>query len=412
MIGAGQEQRRLGLIRRPMYVVPNHMLEQFAREFLQAYPAAEILVADKESMTKDKRRAFSARIAAGNYDAIIITHDAFGRVRMSDAAYERFIRSEIDELEDFKTKAETSEGARSPTVKELEKAKRRAEAKLDKLINQERKDEGLTFEELGVDFLFVDEAHAFKNLSFRTRHTRVKGISATESQRATDLYLKIAYLEERRPGRSAAFATGTPVSNTIAEMYTMQRYLQPRLLAEYGIEDFDAWAATFGDIVTEVELAPSGRGFRTARSFSRFVNIPELVALYSRVADTQTAEMLNLRRPKLKDGQVTVVETELSGPELEIMEQLVERAEAIKGKRSQAGGDNMLKILGEGLRLATDIRLLDPDAPANPHGKTAAAVERIAQIWQDGSSPALCQIVFLDMGVPNSKCPQKTSSAG
>ncbi|MGO9484102.1 MAG: hypothetical protein ACLPX9_05915 [Rhodomicrobium sp.] len=407
MIGAGQEQRRLGLICRPMYVVPNHMLEQFAREFLQAYPAAEILVADKESMTKDKRRAFSARIAAGNYDAIIITHDAFGRVRMSDAAYERFIRSEINELEDFKTEAETSEGARSPTVKELEKAKRRAETKLDKLINQERKDEGLTFEELGVDFLFVDEAHAFKNLSFRTRHTRVKGISATESQRATDLYMKIAYLEERRPGRSAAFATGTPVSNTIAEMYTMQRYLQPRLLAEYGIEDFDAWAATFGDIVTEVELAPSGRGFRTTRSFSRFVNIPELVALYSRVADTQTAEMLNLRRPKLRNGQVTVVETDLSGPELEIMEQLVQRAEAIKGKRSQAGGDNMLKILGEGLRLATDIRLLDPDAPANPQGKTAAAVERIAQIWQDGTKPALCQIVFLDMGVPNSKSRRK-----
>ena len=180
------------------------------------------------------------------------------------------------------------------------------------------------------------------------------------------------------------------MSNTIAEMYTMQRYLQPRLLAEYGIEDFDAWAATFGDIVTEVELAPSGRGFRTTRSFSRFVNIPELVALYSRVADTQTAEMLNLRRPKLRNGQVTVVETELSGPELEIMEQLVERAEAVKGKRSQAGGDNMLKILGEGLRLATDIRLLDPDAPANPHGKTAAA----PRLWRGVLSPRIAPASF------------------
>ena len=402
MIGAGQEQRRLGLIRLPMYVVPNHMLEQFAREFLQAYPAADILVADRESMTKDKRRAFSARIAAGNYDAIIITHDAFGRIRMSDNASKRFISSEIEALEEFKKKAEASEGTRSPTVKELEKAKKRLEARLDKLINLDRKDEGITFEELGADFLFIDEAHYFKNLSFRTRHTRVKGISATESQRATDLYIKIAYLEERRPGRSAVFATGTPVSNTIAEMYTMQRYLQPRMLAEYGIEDFDAWAATFGDIVTEVELAPSGRGFRTTRSFSRFVNIPELIALYSRVADTKTAEMLQLPRPKLKAGQVSVVETELSERELEIMDGLVQRAEAIKGKRASAGGDNMLKILGEGLRLATDIRLLDPDAPANPEGKAAAAIERIFQIWKDGTGPAQCQIVFCDMGVPNS----------
>ncbi len=403
MIGAGQEQRRLGLIRRPMYVVPNHMLEQFAREFLQAYPAAEILVADKEAMTKDKRRAFSARIAAGNYDAIIITHDAFGRIRMSDDASKRFIRTEIEALEEFQNKAEASEGARSPTVKELEKAKKRLEARLDKLINQDRKDEGITFEELGADFLFVDEAHYFKNLSFRTRHTRVKGVSATESQRATDLHMKIAYLEERRPGRSAAFATGTPVSNSIGEMYTMQRYLQPRLLADYGIADFDAWAATFGDIVTEVELAPSGRGFRTVRSFSRFVNIPELIALYSRVADTQTAEMLDLPRPKLKNGQVTVVETDLSGRELDIMEQLVRRADAIKGKRTEAGGDNMLKIMGEGLRLATDIRLLDPDAHFNPEGKVAAAVERIFQIWKDGAGPAQCQIAFCDMGVPHSK---------
>ena len=334
---------------------------------------------------------------------------------MSDSASQRFIRSEIEELEEFQTKAEASEGSRSPTVKELEKAKKRLETRLDKLINQERKDEGITFEELGVDCLFVDEAHYFKNLSFRTRHTRVKGISATESQRATDLHMKVTYLEEQRPGRSAIFATGTPVSNTIAEMYTMQRYLQRRLLAEYGIEDFDSWAATFGNIVTEVELAPSGRGFRTTRTFSRFVNIPELIALYSRVADTQTAEMLNLPRPKLQNGQVTVVETDLSGRGLEIMEQLVERAEAIKGKRSQAGADNILKIMGEGLSLATDIRLLDPNAPFDPEGKVAAAIERIFQIWKDGTGPAQCQMVFCDRGTPGGKtrgAPQKIDGGG
>jgi N12 class adenine-specific DNA methylase len=407
MIGAGQEQKRLGLIRRPMYVVPNHMLEQFTREFLQAYPAAQVLVADKESMTKDKRRAFAARTASGNWDAVIITHDAFGRIRMSDETYRRFVRNEIQDLEFFIGKAAQDEGRSSPTVKDLERAKKRLEARLERQINEESKDEGITFEELGVDFLFVDEAHAFKNLSFRTRHTRVKGISAVESQRATDLYLKISYLEEKCPARSAVFATGTPVSNTIAEMYTMQRYLQRQLLVDYGIDEFDAWAATFGDIVTQVELAPSGKGFRTARSFSKFVNIPELIALYSRVADTQTSEMLQLERPRLKNGRVTVVETEMSERELAYMESLVQRAEAIKGKRPETGRDNMLKILGEGLRLATDIRLLEPDAAINPDGKTLAAVERITRIWEAGKEPALCQIVFLDMGVPGSKSRQR-----
>jgi N12 class adenine-specific DNA methylase len=411
MIAAGMEQKRLGLIVRPMYVVPNHMLEQFSREFLQAYPGARLLVADKASMSRARRKAFAAKVAAERWDGVIITHDAFGRLRLSDDAYQRFIRDELDELREFKTRAAEEEGKSSPTVKDLERAAKQLEKRLADLIAQERKDDGVTFEELGVDFLFVDEAHAFKNLGFRTRHTRVKGLAASESQRATDLYLKIRYLEDRRPGRSVVFATGTPISNTIAEMYTMQRYLQLPLLRDYGLDAFDAWSATFGDIVSQVELAPNGRDYRTVRSFSRFVNIPELISLYSRVADTQTAEMLNLPRPKLKNGQIQLVEAEMSEVEAEIMASLVARVEAIKGKKAEKGEDNILKIMTEGLQLATDVRLLNPDAPFNPNGKIAKAVDNIHRIWAEGAEPALSQIVFLDSGVPGSKARQRVEIA-
>lgn len=403
MIAAGMEQKRLGLISRPLYVVPNHMLEQFSREFCQAYPAARLLVADRAAMARDNRRGFAARAATGDWDGIIITHDAFSRIRMSDAAYERHIRGELDELNAFKTRAAAEEGKASPTVKELEKASRRMEARLAALINSERKDEGVTFEELGVDFLFVDEAQAFKNLSFRTRHTRVKGLAQAESQRATDLFLKLAHLDEKRAGRWAVFATGTPVSNSIAEMYTMQRYLQLGLLRDYGVDEFDAWAATFGDIVTQIELAPSGKDFRTVRSFSKFVNIPELIGLYSRMADSQTAEMLNLPRPRLRGGAVQIVEAQMSETEAAIMASLVARAEAVKGKRPEKGGDNILKIMSEGLQLATDIRLLSPHSAPNPDGKIAKAADNITRIWREGKESALAQIVFLDMGVPGSK---------
>jgi N12 class adenine-specific DNA methylase len=411
MIAAGMEQKRLGLIARPMYVVPNHMLEQFSREFLQAYPAARLLVADKASMSRARRKEFAAKVAAERWDGVIITHDAFGRLRLSDDAYQRFIRDELDELRAFKTRAAEEEGKTSPTVKDLERAAKQLEKRLADLLAQERKDDGVTFEELGVDFLFVDEAHAFKNLGFRTRHTRVKGLAASESQRATDLFLKIRYLEDRRPGRSVVFATGTPISNTIAEMYTMQRYLQLPLLRDYGLEAFDAWSATFGDIVSQVELAPNGRDYRIVRSFSRFVNIPELISLYSRVADTQTAEMLNLPRPRLKNGQIQLVEAEMSEVEAEIMASLVARAEAIKGKKAEKGEDNILKIMTEGLQLATDVRLLNPDAPFNPNGKIAKAVDNIHRIWADGAEPALSQIVFLDSGVPGSKAVRRIDTA-
>jgi N12 class adenine-specific DNA methylase/predicted kinase len=408
MIMSGMEQKRLGLIQRPMYVVPNHMLEQFSTEFLQAYPGAKILVASKDHMSLARRREFAARVAAEKWDGIIITHDAFGRLRMSDSAYADFYSAQAAELEEIKQR-QSKERGKEASVKEIEKAQKRLTAKIKKLQNVERKDAGVTFEEMGIDFLYVDEAHLFKNLSFPTQHARVKGISnSSESQRATDLFIKIQHLERARPGRSAVFATGTPVSNTMAELFTMQRYLQLDTLKEYGINEFDAWAHTFGQVVAQTELAPDGRTFRTTEAFSRFVNIPELVAIWSRVSDTKTADMLNLPRPKLKGGSINVVESEPSEAEEAYMGDLIARAERLRREKVDPAEDNMLKIVSEGRKVATDMRLIDPAAEPNPDGKIAKAVENIHRIWEEGSAagadaPNRVQMVFLDMGVPGSK---------
>ncbi len=415
MIAGGMEMKRLGMVQRPMYVVPNHMLEQFSREFLQAYPNANILVAQKEEMTKANRKAFAAKIAAERWDGIVITHDAFGRLPLSRKAYEDFIKEEIAEIESAIRESKALAGKADPTVKQLEQMRKRAEARLKDLVAEERKDNGVLFEELGVDMLFVDEAHLFKNLSFYTQHTRVKGLAQGNSQRATDLFLKVRELEKTKPGRAAIFATGTPISNTMAEMFTMQRYLQLDELVKMGLDRFDAWAATFGEIRTNMELSPDGRTFRETSSFSRFRNLPELVALYSKMADTKTAEMLQLPRPKLKGGKPIVVEAEPSGAEEAYISQLVQRAEQVRGKKAEKGGDNMLKVVSEGRKVALDYRLIDPEWGAqNPTGKVALAVNNITRIWKDGTNDpvAKAQIVFLDMGVPfsESKVPAKVLS--
>ncbi len=409
MIASGMEQKRLGLIQRPIYVVPNHMLEQFSREFLQAYPSASIMVADKDSMSLAKRKEMAARIAAQKWDGIIITHDAFSRLRMSETAYTDYVKDEIEQMEEMKNAAAAEEGKASPTVKDMERAKKALETRLEKLVNTERKDAGVTFEELGVDMIFLDEAHLFKNLSFATRHTRVKGVGQGDAQRATDLFLKIRHLESQRPGRSSIFATGTPLSNTMAEIYTMQRYQQFERLKEYGIEQFDAWAGTFGEIVSQMELAPDGRSFRETSSFSKFINIPELIAIYSEFADTQTAEMLNLPRPKLVGGAPIIVEAEPSPYEEAIIASLVKRAQGPFGKQEK-GADNMLKVVTEGRKVAIDGRLLNPDAPFNPNGTVAKAVRNIYRIWKQGKAPALVQMVFLDMGVPTTRARKKKTA--
>jgi len=415
MIAGGMEMKRLGLINKPAYVVPNHMLEQFAREFIEAYPNAKIIVAEKDEMTRDNRKAFLAKVAANDWDGVVITHDAFGRINMAKEFRQQFIRDQIAELERVKTAEAKEAGKDSPTVKALEKAKKRLQDKLQKLLNEDRKDEGTSFEESGVDFLFVDEAHKFKNLAFVTRLQRVKGLAQGESQRAEDLSLKIRYLDQKRPGRSAVFATGTPVSNTMAELWTMQRYLQYDKLREADLDTFDAWASTFGKVVNNMELSADGRTLKEVSSFSRFVNVPELVSLYSEIADTKTADMLNLPRPQVvaPDGKpgIEIVKVSPSEAEERYIEGLVKLAEELKGKRPEPGKPNMLSVVGLGRKVATDARLVG--LPVNEGGKIATAARNIFQIWKDGKEPGTVQMVFLDMGVPQTKAkPKKADPDG
>lgn len=419
MIAGGMEQKRLGLISKPAYVIPNHMLEQFSREFIQAYPDAKILVAQKDETTRENRKAFLAKVASNDWDGVIITHDAFGRINMGGDFRRNFIREQLDELSRvMRAEAETA-GKNSPTVKGLEKAKKRLQGKLDALMNEERKDVGTSFEESGIDFLFVDEAHKFKNLAFITRLQRVKGLAQGDSQRAEDLFLKLRYLEQNRPGRSAVFATGTPVSNTMAELWTMQRYLQLDKLKERGLDTFDAWASTFGRVVSNTELSPDGRTFKDVSSFSKFVNVPELVSLYAEVSDTKTADMLNLPRPEVRTRSgapgIEIVEAEPSSQEEAHIQKLVELAESLKGKRPEKGQPNMLSVVTEGRKVATDGRLISGDFDFNPRGKIALGVNNIARIYKEGnadpSAPNKVQMVFLDMGVPQTRSSAKSKNA-
>ena len=410
MISSAMEMKRLGQIQRPLFAVPNHMLEQFSREFLQAYPNAKILVADKSKMEAKNRKAFAARVAADSWDGIIMTHSAFGRIPMQDQAYIDFMKAEIDEVIEAYEEAKRESNGKDPTVKAIERKKKMLETKLDKLLAKENKDTGVRFEELGVDKLIVDEAHLYKNLDMTSRHSNVKGIGVKGSQRATDLFLKIQHLEKAKPGRSTIFATGTPMSRSMAEIYTMQRYLQNDLLREYGVHRFDTWAATFGQIINQMELAPNGRDIKETTSFSRFVNVPELQALYSRVADSVTANDLNLPRPALKTGQPQMVKSQLSGDEEDEIQRVIREIAALKGP-VEKGKANHLSLFTKGLQISTDMRLIDPSAEFNPDGKVARVVDKVSEIYKAGVKPALAQMIFLDMGVPNSKAKSKIAVA-
>ena len=407
MIAAGMEQKRLGLINKPMFAIPNHMLEQFSREFIQAYPDAKILVAQKDEMTRDNRRAFLAKVASNDWDGVIITHDAFGRINMGKEFRQRFVQEQLDEMSRVLEAEEKEGGKKSLTVKNLERAKKKLQQRLSDLMNEEAKDPGTSFEESGIDFLFIDEAHRYKNLAFASRLGRVKGLSQGDSQRAEDLFMKMRYLEQNRPGRSGVFATGTPVSNTMAELWTMQRYLQLDKLRERGLDNFDSWANTFGRVVNNMELSADGRTFKEVSSFSKFVNVPELISLYSEVADTKTADMLNLPRPEVKTRSgkpgIEIVEAEPSSQEEEHIQSLVKLAESLKGKRPEKGQPNMLSVVTQGRKVATDGRLISEDFDFNPQGKIAKAVDNIARIYKEGKEPGLVQMVFLDMGVPHPK---------
>ena len=358
MVAAAMELKRLGLSRKPMFVVPNHMLGQFSTELLTLYPGANILVAGKEDFESKNRKKLFGRIATGNWDAVIVTHSGFERIPLSQDTQKRFFEEQLHELEMIKRQHADSSNRR--LVKELERAKKRLEARLQALAAEHKKDNTLTFEELGVDRVFVDEAHYFKNLFYVTKMTRIAGLPQTASERAFDMFLKVRHVQSLNGGGGVVFATGTPIANSMAEMFTMQRYLQPDDLKKHNLHHFDSWAATFGEPVTAMELSPDGAGYRLHTRFARFINVPELMQMFRQAADVQTAAMLNLPRPKL-EGEKPAIRNAPATPELKaFVQELAARADRLKSGRVDPSEDNMLKITSEGRKAALDLRLMKP----------------------------------------------------
>jgi hypothetical protein len=392
---------RLGLVRKPMFSVPNHMLGQFSTELLTLYPGANILVAGKEDFESQNCKKLFSRIATGNWDAVIVTHSGFERIPLARKTQERFFEEQLHELELIKRQHTDSSNRR--LVKEIEKAKKRLEAKLQGLAAEHKKDNTLTFEELGVDRIFVDEAHYFKNLFYVTKMTRIAGLPQTASERAFDMYLKVRHIQSLNGGGGVVFATGTPIANSMAEMFTMQRYLQPEELKKHNLHHFDSWAATFGEPVTAMELSPDGAGYRVNTRFARFVNVPELMQMFRQSADVQTAAMLNLPRPTLDQEKPAIRNAPATEELKEFVQSLAARAEKLKGGRIDPSVDNMLKITSEGRKAALDLRLMKPSAPDEPQGKVNLAVENIHRIWQASAAERSTQLVFCDLSTPKDK---------
>ncbi len=398
MVAAGIELTRLGLAKKPMFVVPNHMLGQFSSELLTLYPTANILVAGKEDFEATRRARLFSRIATGNWNAVIVTHSSFEKIPLSVETRRSFIDEQIREVELAILDQKSDRGTR--LVKELEKVKRRLEIKLQSLSADEKKDNTLTFEELGIDRLFIDEAHKFKNLFYVTKMTRIAGLPQTASERAFDLFLKVQHVQSRNRGGGVVFATGTPISNTMAEMFTMQRYLQMNTLRRNRLQHFDSWAGTFGETVTAMELNPDGAGYRLQSRFARFVNVPELMLQFRQVADVQTAEMLKLPIPKLEQGGPITISAPAT-PELKrFVEQLVARVERIKNGKVDPREDNMLKVTTEGRQAALDLRLVLPFVRECPDSKVNLAVEQIHKAWSDSVEQRGTQLVFCDLSTP------------
>jgi N12 class adenine-specific DNA methylase len=398
---AAMELRRMGLAKKPMIVVPNHLVEQWGAAFLQLYPQANIFVAGKDQFTTGNRQKAMSRIATGNYDAVIVSHSSFEKLPVSDETFSHFVGQQIDELENAITEAKAEKGDNRRIVKEIEKAKKRLAAKIKERADREGKDRTITFEELGVDQIFVDESDLYKNLPYVTKMNRIAGLPNSESNRAIDMFIKTRYLKERNGGRGVVFATGTPISNTMAEMFTAQRYLAPEMLKACGVEHFDAWAANFGEAVTSLELAPDGSGYRMHTRFAKFVNLPELLSMFRSFADVQTADMLKLPRPDVAGGKPHIVSAPAS-PELKAFVQtLVDRAQRLRSGGVDPRDDNMLKITGDGRKAALDMRLVH--RLSDPHGDTklTRAVERIYATWDQTRDTRSTQLVFCDLSTPN-----------
>lgn len=396
MVAAAMESKRLGLCNKSLFVVPNHIIEQFASEFLQLYPSANILVATKKDFETKNRKKFCSRIATGEFDAVIIGHSQFERIPMSIERQIALLEEQISDI----TKGIASEKdnrGENYTIKQMEKTRKSLETRLEKLHKEERKDDVVTFEELGVDKLFVDEAHNYKNLFLYTKMRNVGGIAQTEAQKSSDLFMKCRYLDEITGGKGTVFATGTPVSNSMAELYTMQRYLQYGELRRNDLEHFDNWASTFGETITAIELAPEGTGYRAKTRFAKFHNLPELMSLFKEVADIQTAETLNLPTPEFENINVVVKPSEI---QQEMVKALGERAEKIRSGAVDATEDNMLKITNEGRKLALDQRLMNHLLPDSESSKVNSCCENIYRIWDENSDKKSTQLVFCDLSTP------------
>ena len=397
IVAAAQESKRLGLCNKSLIVVPNHLTEQWASEYLQLYPSANILVATKKDFETKNRKKFCARIATGDYDAIIIGHSQFEKIPVSIERQRDILQKQIDEITDGIAQAKFNRGEKF-TIKQLEKTKKSLQVKLDKLNDQSRKDDVVTFEELGVDRLFVDEAHNFKNLFLYSKMRNVGGIAQTEAQKSSDLFMKCRYLDEVTGSKGVIFATGTPVSNSMVELYTMQRYLQYETLAERNLQHFDAWASTFGETVTAIELAPEGTGYRSKTRFAKFYNLPELMMMFRQVADIQTADMLNLPVPKANYHNVAVKPTNV---QKELVASLSERAEKVRNKMVDSSIDNMLLITNDGRKLALDQRLANEMLPDDPNSKISACVNNVYEIWEKMSEQRSTQLIFCDLSTPH-----------
>ena len=397
MVAAAMESKRLGLCNKSLFVVPNHIVEQFGQEFLQLYPSANILVTTKKDFETANRKKFCSRIATGDYDAVIISHSQFEKIPMSAERQRAIIQKQIDEITFGITDLQNNNGERF-SIKQLEKTKKALQTKLDKLNDTSRKDDVITFEELGVDRIFVDEAHYYKNLFLYTKMRNVGGIAQTEAQKSSDLYMKCRYLDEITGGKGIVFATGTPISNSMVELYTMQRYLQYSELENRKLQHFDSWASTFGETVTAIELSPEGTGYRAKTRFAKFYNLPELMAMFKEVADIQTSEMLNLPVPKANYHNIVIEPSEM---QKEMVKELADRAERVRNKMVDSSTDNMLKITNDGRKLALDQRLANEVLEDYEKSKVATCADNIKDIWEKTTENKSAQLVFCDLSTPH-----------
>ena len=396
MVALAQESKRLGLCQKSLIVVPNHLTEQWASEYLQLYPSANILVATAKDFETKNRKRFCGRIATGDYDAIIIGHSQLEKIPLSYARQQQMLQQQMDEIMDGIMEIKHNRGDRF-SIKQLERSKKQVQAKLDRLNDQSRKDDVVTFEELGVDRLFIDEAHYYKNLAAFTKMRNVGGISQTEAQKSSDLYMKCRYLDELTGGHGVVFATGTPISNTMVEMYTMQKYLQYGTLHRNDLIHFDSWASTFGETVTAIELAPEGTGYRAKTRFAKFYNLPELMTMFKEVADIQTADMLNLPVPHVNYHNVVLKPSEI---QKDMVDGLAKRAEKVRSGMVNSSQDNMLVITNDGRKLALDQRLMNELLPESETGKVAACAQNVFEIWQRTTPQRSTQMIFIDLSTP------------